>query len=529
MKPLAERLADRKLISHGDISSAYRARDTRLDRDVFLKILHPHFAQDPDLRTRFEREARAAAKLDHPQLVRIYEVGEDPHEGPFMLLEWVEGETLAAEIKREGKLAPDRVEQLAKSLLTALSVLHAHGILHRDIKPENILCRPDGQFKLTDFSLALLSDAPKLTHHTAVVGTPAYLAPELARGKPPGERSDLFAAGVVLYEAATGENPFYAAALLESLRRVREVEPDWSALTILGEASELPGLIKLCLEKEADARPESAAVALSLLTGITPLPPEVKTRRKRAAVFAAFFMLIIMAVAVWQTMINNSPPQLQPEQVSTDTTAHVIDSSGLQITTHSDSIVAAPESKPKTDEQPKLATAKTVDSVSKTARETETEESATVADSFNLNLDTTPWARVTLEGTDLGTTPLGKPLRLKSGRHIFMLRNPAFPPIQTTVELQADTRVNLQLADYVQHVALTVAPWGEIYLDNELIGTSPLERLLTVLPGNHTLRITHTTLPTLEKTWQAAAGDTIKFHADLTKSILALRTLGEPN
>ena len=134
-----------------------------------------------------------------------------------------------------------------------------------------------------------------------------------------------------------------------------------------------------------------------------------------------------------------------------------------------------------------------------------------------------------MDGNELGSTPLGAPLRLERGEHILMLRNPAFPPIQAKIELTEDSRVDLQLAAYVQHVELTVEPWGDVFLDNEMIGASPLNRLLAVLPGKHTLRVTHPTLQTVEKTWQAVAGDTIKFRADLTKSVLALRTSGEPN
>jgi serine/threonine protein kinase len=531
MKPLAERLSDRKLISHGDISSAYRARDTRLDRDVFLKILHPHFAQDPDLRTRFEREALAAAKLDHPQLVRIYEVGDDPNEGPFMILEWVEGETLAAKIKREGKLAPERVEKLARALLNALSVLHSNGILHRDVKPDNILCRHDGEFKLTDFSLALLSDAPKLTHHSAVVGTPAYLAPELARGKSPSERSDLFAVGVVLFESTTGHNPFYADALLESLRRVREVEPDWKDLEILGTESSLAALIKLCLEKEADARPESAELAAHLLSGEA-RATFAKKSSGISRMVAALAAVVLMGIGIVAYLSSTNVPEQKQTQIipsSIDNKTLQIDTTATITAEQKDSTTDVAENTTATNPQSIITETKLRDSIRKPARGQEPEQKIASADSFVLNLDTTPWAHVTLEGQDLGTTPLGAPLRLKGGQHVFMLRNPAFPPIQAQVTLKEDTRVDFQLAEFVQHIELTVTPWGEIYLDNELVGTSPLEKPLTVLPGNHTLRLTHPSLPAVEKSWQAVAGDTIKFSADLNKSVLALRTLGDSN
>lgn len=526
MKPLAERLRERKLISRGDISSAFRARDTQLDRDVFLKILHPHFAEDPDLRTRFEREAKAAARLDHPQLVRIYEVGEDPDEGPFMILEWIEGETLRAKIEREGKLTPEAVAGLAHSLLTGLGVLHEAGILHRDIKPENILRRTDGQFKLTDFSLALLSDAPKLTHHSAVVGTPAYLAPELARGKAPSERSDLFAVGVVLFESATGINPFYDPALLESLRRVREEEPDWSLLEILSQNPALTQLIKSCLEKESEDRPTSASSALALLQGSAPverITPRSNTRHKFFFTAAALLALLV-AIIVWP---RSEPPVTQPvvqSPVVKDTTI-----TPPQTKTIADSLpvkssgVATPKetNTPTEIKTPDTTTRKQLDKIP--------EQVVSSSDSFELFLDTTPWAHVTLAGVDLGTTPLGKSLKLPAGKHAFMLRNPAYPPIQATIDLNTDTRTQLSLTNYVQHLEITAEPWGEIYLDNEHIGTSPLNRLVAVLPGPHQLRITHPNLPALEKNWTAVVGDTLSLHANLQTSKLATRTTGAGN
>lgn len=526
MRALSERLTDRKLISRGDISSAYRARDKSLDRDVFLKILHPHFAQDEELRARFEREARAAAKLDHQNLVRIYEVGEDPHEGAFMLLEWVEGETLAARLAREKTLHASQVRTLAAALLHALAALHEAGILHRDVKPENILCRRDGLFKLTDFSLALLSDAPKLTYHNAVVGTPAYLAPELARGKSPSERSDLFAVGVVLFEAATGINPFAADSLLESLRRVREEEPDWLLLSSLESDKALELLIRTCLTKEAGDRPATASNALILLAGepsSANVQPVSRLRTYILPITAAVFSIVVVLI-LWPD--GGRKKDVVPAIASKDSTAvseSTPDTSKTVNLQTSETESARKQEPVKTTESRKPDTAVS----SKSAASTDSQ--SILPDSVDLFLDTFPWAHVSLNGVDLGTTPLGKSLRLPRGQHVFVLRNPAFPPIQANLELNANSRRQIKLAEYVQHVEVSVEPWGDIYLDNERIGTSPLNRLLTVLPGTHTLRITHTVLPQLEKSWQAAAGDTIRIHANLQTSELAIRTPGEKN
>ena len=144
----------------------------------------------------------------------------------------VEGSTLARQIADGKRFAGDEFVQLARELLSGLAALHSVGNLHRDLKPENILVTPPSppakagghRYKITDFSLAALRDQPKLTHHEAIVGTPAYMAPEQASGAQPTEQSDLFAVGVILYEAATGGNPLIGETMLDTLRRIRESE-----------------------------------------------------------------------------------------------------------------------------------------------------------------------------------------------------------------------------------------------------------------------------------------------------------------
>ncbi len=505
MKPLAQRLTHRTLISHGDMSAAYRARDTALDRDVFLKLLHPHMAAEPDLRARFEREARAAARLDHPQLVRIYEVGEDPDEGPFMLLEWVEGMTLRAAIAREGTLGVAEVRRLGESMLSALAELHDAGILHRDVKPDNILRRNDGAFKLTDFSLALLADAPKLTHHQAVVGTPAYLAPELARGKAPSQQTDLFALGVALFEAATGSNPFSADSLLESLRRVREVEPDWAALNAVGDAN-LTMLVRVCLEKEPNDRPASARAALEAFSGQAPMRTlSRRSRRPLALSIAVLVAIVSVAILFWPhsgRQLNTSSLVPAMPQDSNPVSASM-DSAGLRPQQDTTAIVEQPVEPVKP--RPQVA-------------DTVVRKVVAAVDTVEWMLDTTPWAHVSLGGVEIGTTPLSNPLRISAGLHTIVLRNPAYPPIQVALDARANGRQTIKLPEYVEHVALEVEPWGEVYLDNELLGTTPLPTLLRVLPGEHRLRVTHPNFPPVSKQWRATAGDTLRYAVNMANS-----------
>ncbi len=201
-------------IGAGGMGEVYRARDTRLDRVVAVKVLPSGLTRDPLALERFAREARAIASVNHPHICTIYDVGE--HDGsPYLVMEWIDGETLHARLDQK----PQTVEQLVEwglQLAGALEAAHARGIVHRDLKPANIVVSARGDLKVLDFGVAKLVDdqaavattMPALTDAGSAIGTAAYMAPEQVRGEPVDQRADLFALGLVLYEIATGRRAF---------------------------------------------------------------------------------------------------------------------------------------------------------------------------------------------------------------------------------------------------------------------------------------------------------------------------------
>ena len=195
----------------GGMAEVFRAEDTRLGREVAVKILRPELATDPNFRDRFEGEARAAARLSHRNVVAVYDVGEGPHGRPFIVMELVAGGSLAERL-RSGPLPEAEAVHVALEVLAALGAAHAAGIVHRDIKPGNILFSPDGSTKVADFGIAkaLVPDAgtSDLTATSKVIGTPRYLPPERVEGRPATVGSDLWGVGVVLHEALAGTYPF---------------------------------------------------------------------------------------------------------------------------------------------------------------------------------------------------------------------------------------------------------------------------------------------------------------------------------
>lgn len=194
-----------KLVARGGMATVYLAEDNRLDRKVALKVIHPHLANDQEFRSKFVREAKIAAKLSHPNLVNVFDQAEDG-EIVFLAMEYVPGITLRDALSDFGALSPTRVLEIFEPVLAGLAAAHKAGILHRDIKPENVLLSDDGKIKLSDFGLARPISAH--TQTGAVIGTVAYLSPELVSKGIADARSDVYAAGIMLFELLTGQQPY---------------------------------------------------------------------------------------------------------------------------------------------------------------------------------------------------------------------------------------------------------------------------------------------------------------------------------
>jgi serine/threonine protein kinase len=207
-------------IGHGGMAVVYRARQDSLERTVAVKILSENLAASPEFMERFRREARTAANLRHPNVITVFDFGEDERGVPYLVLEYIEGPTLADLMDRglEDRRVPDLLDQIA----AGLDYAHARGVIHRDIKPGNVLLTDDSRAVLADFGLAWLLEGAHLTLTGGVIGTPEYMAPEQAGGDPIDHRADVYSLGVVLYEMLVGERPFVAetpiAVLLQHLQ-----------------------------------------------------------------------------------------------------------------------------------------------------------------------------------------------------------------------------------------------------------------------------------------------------------------------
>src|SRR5215813_5156117 len=266
------------LLGSGGMGEVYRARDTRLARDVAIKVLPSFYSNDPDRLRRFEQEARAAAALNHPNILAVHQLG-SYNGAPYLVEELLEGETLRGQLQR-GRLTVRKAIDYGVQIVRGLAAAHERGITHRDLKPENLFVTKDGRAKILDFGLAKLtrSDStpsyktPTLSSETetgAVMGTAGYMAPEQVRGHAVDNRTDIFAFGTILYEALTGQRAFRKPTSVETMNAILNEEPASVSLLAPSVPVALQRIVQRCLEKNPEQRFQSAhdlAFALEALS-----------------------------------------------------------------------------------------------------------------------------------------------------------------------------------------------------------------------------------------------------------------------
>jgi Tol biopolymer transport system component len=314
-------------IGSGGMGEVYQAHDTKLGRDVAIKVLPETFAHDPERLSRFQREAKMLASLNHPNIATIHGL-EQSNGASYLVMELVPGETLQERIRRDGPVPVEEALGICRQLAEALEAAHEKGIIHRDLKPANVNVTPEGKVKVLDFGLAKAfagdtadsnpSHSPTLsavaTMQGVIIGTAAYMSPEQARGKAVDKRADIWAFGCVLYELLTGKQAFQGETVTEILAAVLKGEPDWQVLPGT-TPSNIRALLRHCLQKDVNRRIRDAAdvrieiedaIAAPSLGTTATAPANLGWRQAVVLGLAVLVAAVVAGLAVWN--LKPSPP-----------------------------------------------------------------------------------------------------------------------------------------------------------------------------------------------------------------------------
>lgn len=534
-----------KTLSTGGMATIHLGRHAELGRRVVIKQLHPHLSRDDGFVRRFEREAKILGALHHENIVDVLDYFEQQG-AYYIVLEYVDGGSLRELLDRQRRL-PFHIAVLV-ALQVANGLRHAHqgNIIHRDIKPGNVLLSKAGPAKLTDFGLAYATEALSITDPGTFVGTPSYLAPEQIKGRPADARTDLYALGVILYEALTGTNAFAGANHSESIDRTLRLVPK----NLQGADPEAPpGLARIVLKllaKDPAARHSSCADLIADLepyrliklealarylfdpAGYTPREEDQEEitrlvrREKRNLLLArmANYALLaalttVLTVLGYQNgseylrqrrtrlqampdtvrFVPDAPPPLAVRQ-----TLRILGTENADITINGKPAGRVPAI---ADDVPsgRVEIVLSKPGYQTRRRVVELKPGAAVSVSIDLSalsrppgflrLSVQPWAEVYIDGRFIDRTPLTGPVQLAAGDHELLLRHPNRKQYTRTISIApADTsRLAVTMPEGSGFLRLTVSPWAQVFIDGIDAGATPFGAPLPVSIGEHELRL----------------------------------------
>jgi len=526
------RLTLTREIARSAIATVWEGFDSSLDRKVLVKSIHPQYARESDLRARFEREAKAIAKLSHPNVVQIFDLRTDGDE-LSLILEFVEGTTLRRVLKERGPLPAEAALTITDEILAGLEQAHAAGIIHRDLKPENVLVSTRGEVKITDFGLASLRDQPTVTQEGMVVGTPSYMAPEQATGGEILPATDIFAVGLMLFEMLTGQRVHEGATMAETFQNVLKYQSP--KLDSYGEQipETLRPMLAAMLEKSAAKRPSRVSevrqallersrddrLPRTLLQDFLSGEPTRKATTPAVARVRAWskpfrwFTLVTLFVAGGglifhlATLTEKSVPEIGDEGINPAESVTVF------LPTTSENEMTARDTTPISPADPagEESTRPIAGRVVEPIPSDRFPEPVMVERPGYLSIVSQPWAQVYLGDSLIGNTPLGAAIELSPGEHNVVFLNPeiGLPVIRKArVEGGDTTLLRVNLYENVGRIrAASVKPWADVYIDGTNVLRTPSSKTIFLTLGTHLVTLRHPDFPEYTDTLTFREGD----------------------
>ncbi len=485
-------------------TSVYVANHIYLGKKIILKTLNTDELSDKTVLGRFKREAKILARLEHPNLIKVLDFG--TYQNFFYLsFEYFESRNLRAIIKFNS-LTVDEKTYLLIQLLKALNVAHLNRIIHRDIKPENILVNSNLELKIADFGLAVVLNETALTQKASIVGTPSYMSPEQIRGEELTPQTDLFSAGIVAYELYLNENPILGDDISKTINKVL----NYNVSSILDKIKNLPENIQQALQgmlqKNLRNRAKSAAEVLNLLG----VEEEVQNRitkeiyykrRSKRIIYVTLPIIILISIFAFlyfrtDIISKNNFFVYEVPKLKNDTGEYFFKQEENYL---------MPRDNPLPEEE---------------KVENKNSENNAALLPGQLFIECLPWADVYIDNKKIDTTPLSKDIILSAGIHNLKLVHPDFPAYSRKIKIKSEKidSISINFNNLVGHLICKINPWGDIYINRKLYGTTPLREPLALLPGKYHLIVTNPNYGKVDTTINIDAKETIEYIYNFQKN-----------
>ncbi|MFC2134142.1 serine/threonine-protein kinase [Bacteroidota bacterium] len=461
-----------KCFKKDEHTAVYLANHIYLQKEIILKVLNTETIPDSIIIERFKREAKLLARLNHPNIINIYDFGTQD-EFFYISFEYFKGTSLRT-ILNKNKLSLDEKESLVAQMLNGLESAHKHGIIHRDIKPENIFINDNNELKIGDFGLAFEVSDSFVTGQYTIVGTPCYMSPEQIDGKKITARSDLFSLGLVAFELFCGYNLLLGKDINETINNLSSFREEEIFDKIASLPENIRELITNLLRKNESNRIKSAANAIEYLNAkFQNWTPDINKRKSLMTKigFGLFFITASIIVLILIYTKNDLPPTENIRQAAAiDSTENPVINSSMDSAKIK---VGIREAVTVENPNPEI----------ESSNETRVKEPGY----GYLQIICFPWAEVYIDSIKIDTTPLNNNLTLREGNHELVLKNPGYPEYRANLGILADQLISIQvkLDTLFGYVNFQIYPWGEIFVDNESVGQTPFREPLKLFPGKY--------------------------------------------
>ncbi len=483
-KILFNKFRIKRCVKQDAFHAVYLAHHIYLAKDIFLKTLDTEQAADKILLNRFQREAKILARLDHPNIIKVYDFG-DWRKYFYISFEYFDSRDLRALLK-EHKLSGQQKLSIVCQLLAGLDCAHNSGVVHRDLKPENILIDDVLNLKIADFGLALLNNEQSLTAETSIVGTPAYMSPEQIRGEKLTHRSDLFSAGVVIYEFFCGNNPFLGKDVGQTLNNILNFNHE----KLLADAGSIPEdirrLLSVLLQKNPADRKDAGQALRDLQpeTGSDTEPRGIPVKSNFGKWLYPIAGIVLSAAVLVILILYFRPVTETPDP-------------SIRMPELADSAASVAETKTvtgiETPDRRQIPDTRAIRREQMAAEISQPEKSGvseTIA-AGGLMIDCRPWAHIFIDSVKIDTTPLDSAMMLPPGNYEVLLSHPQYPEYRRRVRIESNqiSTVKVNFDTLVGYLFCDVYPWGNLSIDGQLKGHTPLQEPIRIAPGIHQLQI----------------------------------------